>query len=166
MSIDSPDQCRQELSELLQAQLAKIGEVNAYLVELKSLLAQNDIEAINDSVSKSSLPIADIEVLEKNRNQLLIHYGFQGDKSGHEACIDWCDNNEGQLTKQYQSFTESLLQLQRSIQVNDLLANKGQDRVRRSVGILTGEDTSDKSNTYSKSGQARKGINKRSITLA
>ena len=166
MNTASPDQCRQELSQLLEVQLGKIDEVNAYLVTLKTSIAQNDIEAMNDSLSQTSLPITDIEALENNRNQLLVRYGFEVDKDGHEACIAWCDNLEGELSTQYQSLTGSLMKLQRSIQVNDLLVNKGQERIRRSVGVLTGQTNTAVSNTYSKSGQARTVINKRSITSA
>lgn len=166
MNAGSPELCRQELKQLLKMQLAKIDEVNAYLVELKTSIVENDIEAINDSLTKTSLPIADIEALEMNRNQLLIRYGFQADKDGQQKCIAWCDDSEAELSTQYQLLTDTLLKLQRSIQINDLLVNKGQDRIRRSVGILTGQTSSEKSNTYSKSGQTGYGTNKRSITLA
>ena len=166
MSTDSPEQCRQELSQLLQVQLSNIDEVNNYLVELKTSIAQNNIAAINDSLTQNSLPITDIEALDNHRNQLLIRYGFSADKDGQTACITWCDNNDGVLLNLYQSLTDSLIRLQRSIQVNDLLVSKGQDRIRRSVSLLTGQSNTDKSNTYSKSGQAGVAISKRSITLA
>ena len=55
MNTASPDQCRQELSQLLEVQLGKIDEVNAYLVTLKTSIAQNDIEAMKDKI-EADLP--------------------------------------------------------------------------------------------------------------
>ena len=62
--------------------------------------------------------------------------------------------------------SESLVQLQRSIQINALLVNKGQDRIRRSVSLLTGQVNNEKSSTYSKYGQTLGVTNKRSISQA
>lgn len=162
----SPNQCRQVLSQLLQAQQVKVDEVNHYLVELKTSIAQNDIEAINGTLSENNLPIGEIEDLENHRNQLLSQYGFEANTEGQAACIKWCDDSEGNLHKQFQLLSESLIQLQRSIQINALLVNKGQDRIRRSVSLLTGQANNEKSNTYSKTGQTYGAPNKRSISQA
>ena len=166
MSSALPNQCQQALSQLLQIQLTKVDEVNHFLVELKVSIAQNDIETINATLSENDLPIAEIEDLEYHRNQLLSQYGFEANKEGQAACIKWCDDNEGNLSKQYQLLSESLIQLQRSIQINALLVNKGQDRIRRSVSLLTGQVNDEKSSTYSKNGQTHSTANKRSISQA
>jgi flagellar biosynthesis/type III secretory pathway chaperone len=166
MSSASPSQCRAALSQLLQTQLAKADQVNHYLAELKTSIAQNDIEAINGTLSQNNLPLGEIEDLENHRNQLLSQYGFEANKEGQVSCIKWCDDNEGNLSKQYQLLSESLIQLQRSIQINALLVNKGQDRIRRSVSLLTGQVNNEKSSTYSKNGQTHAATNKRSISQA
>ena len=166
MSTASPNQCRQALRQLLQMQLTKIDEVDHYLVELKASIAQNDVEAINGTLSGNNLPIDEIEDLEKQRNQLLSQYGFEVNKEGQAACINWCDDSEGSLSNQYQLLSESLIQLQRSIQSNALLVNKGQDRIKRSVSLLTGQVNNEKSTTYSKNGQSHDASNKRSISQA
>lgn len=162
----SPDQCRQTLVQLLQTQITKVDEVNNYLVELKDSLARNDIEAIDGTLSENNLPVSEIENLEEHRNQLLGQYGFEANKEGQAACIKWCDDNEGSLSRQYQLLSESLTQLQRSIQINALLVNKGQDRIRRSVSLLTGQVDNEKSSTYSKNGQTYGTTDKRSISQA
>jgi flagellar biosynthesis/type III secretory pathway chaperone len=166
MSSTSLSQCRQALSQLLQTQLAKVDEVNHYLVELKASIVQNDVEAINGTLSENNLPIGEIEDLEKHRNQLLGQYGFDANNEGQAECIKWCDDNEGNLSKQHQLLSESLIQLQRSIQINALLVNKGQDRIKRSVSLLTGQVNNEKSSTYSKNGQSDDVSNKRSISQA
>jgi flagellar biosynthesis/type III secretory pathway chaperone len=166
MSSALPNQCQQALSQLLQIQLTKVNEVNRFLVELKVSIAQNDIETINATLSENDLPIAEIEDLENHRNQLLSQYGFKANKEGQAACIKWCDDNEGNLSKQYLLLSESLIQLQQSIQINALLVNKGQNRIRRSVSLLTGQVNDEKSSTYSKNGQTHGTANKRSISQA
>lgn len=166
MSSAMPKQCQQALSQLFQTQLARVDQINLFLIKLKASIAQNDTEAINTTLSENNLPISEIEEFENSRNQLLNQYGFEANIKGQTACIKWCDNNEGNLSKQYQLLSESLIQLQQSIQINALLVNKGQDRIRRSVSLLTGQVNNEKSSTYSKNGQTRDATNKRSITQA
>lgn len=166
MSSTSLTQCSQTLGQLFETELVKVNEVNDYLIELKTSIAQNDIEAIDDTLSEKSLPIDEIEGLENRRHQLLIQYGFDTNKEGQAACIKWCDDKEGNLSKQYQLLSESLTQLQRSIQINALLVNKGQDRIKRSVSLLTGQVNNENTSTYSKNGQTHGAINKRSISQA
>ncbi|MFT5658596.1 MAG: flagellar biosynthesis/type III secretory pathway chaperone [Gammaproteobacteria bacterium] len=166
MNNHSQDQCRHDLIRLLQAQLDKVQEVNTFLVELKASIAQNDIDAINAFLSHDSLPISEIEALEGQRNKILATYGFQSNNNAQQECIAWCDDSDASLSTQFKLFTEALLNLQRSIQVNDLLVSKGQERIRRSVQLLTGKADSEGSSTYSKSGQTRTGTDKRSITRA
>ena len=60
----------------------------------------------------------------------------------------------------------SLVDLQYLIQLNSLLVNKGQERVRRSIGILTGVGTSGTCKTYSKKGQAINPAGRRDIAIA
>jgi flagellar biosynthesis/type III secretory pathway chaperone len=161
-----PNECQQALSQLLQTQLAKVDEVNRFLVDLKASIAQNDVEAINVTLSEKNLPTGEIEGLENHRNKLLNQYGFEANKEGQAACIKWCDDEKGSLSEQFQLLSESLTQLQRSIQTNALLVKKGQDRIRRSVNLLTGQVNDGKSSTYSKNGQTHGANNKRSISQA
>jgi flagellar biosynthesis/type III secretory pathway chaperone len=159
-------QCQQALSQLFQTQLTRVDEINLFLIKLKASIAQNDTEAINTTLYENNLPISEIEEFENSRNQLLNQYGFEANIKGQTACIKWCENNEGNLSKQYQLLSESLIQLQQSIQINALLVNKGQDRIRRSVSLLTGQVNNEKSSTYSKNGQTNLTANKRSISQA
>jgi flagellar biosynthesis/type III secretory pathway chaperone len=166
MSLNSSNLCREALDQLLQTQLATVEEVNQYLVELKTSIARNDIGAINGTLAEHNLPINEIEKLENRRNQLLIQYGFEASNEGLTECIKWCDDNEYNLSKLYQLLTDSLIQLQQSIQINALLVNKGQDRIKRSVSLLTGQVSNEKSSTYTKNGQTHDTTNKRSISQA
>jgi flagellar biosynthesis/type III secretory pathway chaperone len=166
MSSAMPRQCQQALSQLFQTQLARVDELNLFLIRLKASIAQNDSEAINTTLSENNLPINEIEEFENSKNKLLNQYGFEVNIKGQAACIKWCDNDEGILSKQYKLLSESLIQLQESIQINALLVNKGQDRIRRSVNLLTGQVNNEKSSTYSKNGQTNLTANKRSISQA
>ena len=61
---------------------------------------------------------------------------------------------------------QNLFDLRHSIQINSLLVNKGQERVRRSIGILTGTSSTGTCKTYSEKGQAVDPAGRRDIAIA
>jgi len=159
------NQCRERLSELLQAQTEQITRANEYLLVIKNAIAADQLDKLQQSLTSPELAIEDIENLEQQRYQLLANYGFDQNPEGLEKCIDWCDDDQ-QLSELYQQLIASLVDLQHSIQLNSLLVNKGQERVRRSIGILTGVGTSGTCKTYSKKGQAINPAGRRDIAIA
>ncbi len=159
------NQCRQRMSELLQAQTERITQANEYLLVVKNAIAGDQLETLQQSLTSSDLPIEDIENLERQRYQLLTDFGFDQDPDGLEKCINWCDQDQ-LLSGLYQQLIASLMDLRQSIQINSLLVNKGQDRVRRSIGILTGVGTSGACKTYSNKGQAIDPAGRRDIAIA
>lgn len=159
------NQCRQRLSELLQAQTERITRANEYLLVIKNAIAGDQLENLQQSLTSPDLSIEDIENLERQRYQLLTDFGFDQDPAGLEKCINWCDQDQ-LLSGLYQQLIASLMDLRQSIQINSLLVNKGQDRVRRSIGILTGVGTSGTSKTYGNKGQAINPAGRRDIAIA
>lgn len=159
-------QCRDQLITLLQAQTTKVGIANEYLVNIKNAIAQNRIDALATTLENPTLPIDDIEQLEQQRYQLQHEFGFEKTHAGLEQCIDWCDSSDEQVSRLYQQLVQSLMTLQHSIQLNHLLVNKGKDRIRRSIGILTGLGQTDQVNTYTSRGEAGAGIGRRDIAVA
>ena len=165
MSQVSPQQCFQQLGELLQRQTADLDSINAFLSDIKTAIADGDTEQLNELLGHQRLPIAEIDDLESQRHRLLKLYGYEADRQGLLACISWCDQTQT-LDNQYQLFEQSLLRLQRSIQLNSLLINKGQKRIRQSLNLLTGQADNTSAATYSSSGQTQDLSNKRSIAQA
>ena len=162
---NTPQQCRSSLALLFEHQIEKLARINAYLGEIKDRIAQNDTPALSTLLAEQNLPINEIETLESQRYELLSNYGFEVGKAGMERCIDWCDSNN-QLQQLYETFTRELSQLRHSIQVNGLLVNKGQHRIRRSLHLLTGQGNADHPETYSSKGLTQDFPSRRSITLA
>lgn len=160
------NQCRHRLGELLQAQNDRITRANEYLMEIKNAIADNELDKLEQSLANPDLAIEDIEKLEQQRYQLLASFGFEQDADGLEKCIDWCDNEHKQLSGLNRQLVESLLDLRHSIQLNSLLVTKGQERVRRSIGILTGAGTSTTCKTYSNKGQEINPAGRRDIAVA
>ena len=158
-------QCRTALAQLLELQIEKIRAIDHYLREIKDRIAENDTLALNQLLIKQNLPINDIESFEKQRHKLLKDHGFEMNKTGVEQFIRWCDSNN-RLRQLYETFTQAVFELQHAIQVNGLLVNKGQDRIRRSLQLLTGQGSMDAPKTYSSKGLTQAYSNKRSITLA
>lgn len=165
MSQLSPQQCFQQLGELLQRQTADLENINDFLGDIKTAIVDGDTEQLNELLSHQRLPLAEMDDLESQRHRLLKLYGFEADRQGLLACISWCDQT-ARLSEQYQLFEQSLLRLQRSIQLNSLLINKGQKRIRQSLHLLTGQANNISAGTYSSSGLTQDLSNKRSIAQA
>ena len=161
----APEQCFHQLESLLQRQVSEIEELNAYLDDLKSAISGNDSNQLNQLVSQQRLPVAEIEELDNQRTQLLKHYGFDADRDGFIACIAWCDQ-AGSLEKEYDQFERALRRLQQSVQLNHLLVNKSQKRVRQSLHLLTCQTTVSHSSIYSASGVTVELSSKRSLAQA
>ena len=159
-------QCRQRLRELLQAQKDRIVRANEYLAKIKNAIAEGQLDNLQQSLKSPDLAIEDIEKLEKQRSRLLAEFGFEKNHDGLEKCIDWCDDDDEQLSKLYQQLIDNLFELRRSIQINSLLVNRGQQRVRRSIGILTGAGSSGICKTYGNKGQTIDPADRRGIAIA
>jgi flagellar biosynthesis/type III secretory pathway chaperone len=165
MSELSPQQCLHQLNTLLQRQVDKIMDLNSYLSDLKSAIAGDDSKQLNDLLSQQRLPTAEIEDLENQRSRLLKIYGYDADKDSLLACIEWCDQH-GALEETYKKFEKALQQLQHSVQLNHLLVNKCQKRIRQSLYLLTNQMTSDKPSTYSATGVTENPGSRRSLAQA
>ncbi len=161
-----PAECRARLIELMQEHVKCIESANDYLAEIKTAIAENRIDDLQQSLSGQVLPMAEIERLEGLRHELLTSYGFDSGDDGFKKCIAWCDDDAGQVDALYQQLVQKLLKLQRSIQLNSLLVSKGQERVRGSIGILTGSAVANQAKTYSSQGKTVTDGNRRDIAIA
>jgi len=158
-------QCREQLTALLEEHVQRISGASEYLAGIRQAIAENQLESLQESLAKPGFVVDDIEKLEQQRYQLLSDYGFSQDADGFEQCMAWCDDEEQRVSELYQQLIQNLVQLQHSIQVNSLLVNRGRDRVRRSLGILTGLGTSGTPKTYSSDGKLDPG-DSRDIAIA
>ena len=158
--------CRERLSELLQAQNDRISRANLYLDTIKNAIADNRLDDLQQSLTSPDLAIDEIEHLEQQRTELLAEFGFDRDNDGLEKCVAWCDDENSQLTGLYQQLIKNLFELRHSIQINSLLVNRGQERVRRSIGILTGVGDGGVGKTYSDKGQEINPAGRRDIAIA
>ena len=139
----SSTQCRAQLSELLETHISRIARANAYLAEIKKAIAENQLDALQQSLSQPDFSVEDIERLEQQRYQLLASYGFTRDSGGFRKCVEWCDDERKHVSELYLQLIKGLEQLQHSSQINSLLVTRGRDRVKRSLGILTGLGATD-----------------------
>ena len=159
-------QCREQLTALLEEHNQRITSASEYLAGIKQAIAENQLESLQQSLSKPDFAVEDIEQLEQQRHQLLSDYGFSQDAQGFEKCMAWCDDKDQQISGLYKQLVQNLVQLQHTIQINSLLVNRGRDRVRRSLGVLTGLGTSGSCKTYSSDGKALGSSDPRNIAIA
>lgn len=146
-------QCREQLTALLEEHIQRIAGASEYLADIKQAIAENQLESLQESLAKPGFAVDDIEQLEQQRYQLLSNYGFSQDAAGFEQCMAWCDDETQQVSELYQQLIQNLVRLQHSIQIHSLLVNRGRDRVRRSLGILTGLGSAGTGKTYSSDGK-------------
>ena len=158
--------CRKQLIELMRAHIVRIDQARAYLTEIKQAIAENRVEQLQQSLANPQFSLSEIEQLEQQRLELLSQHGFDRDHSGFEACLKWCDDSDGTVNALYQQLVASLVQLQQSIQLNHLLVNKGKERLRRSIGILTGLSHSNSCKIYGSNGEAQNTLGQRNIAIA
>lgn len=162
----TPEACRNQLGELLRTQIACIGDANDYLLAIRDAIASNRLEPLQQSLHEPRDTLERIESLEQQRQQLLTSCGFDAGDDAFGQCLRWCDDENGRLDTLYRQLIQDLTQLQRSIQLNCLLVSKGQDRVRRSIGILTGLGSSQGAKIYGKSGKTQNPGGRRNIAIA
>lgn len=159
-------QCREQLGELLETHISRIIRANDYLIEIKKAIAGNQLDTLQQSLSQPDFSVEDIERLEQQRYQLLSSFGFTKDSDGFQQCVNWCDDEQAHVAELYQQLIQELVQLQHSIQINSLLVTRGRDRVKRSLGILTGLGTAGNCKTYSSEGKALDPNGQRNIAIA
>ena len=158
--------CREALSALLARHVAQIGAANDYLRAVKQAITDNDLETLKHSLDRPDFDVAAIEALEDERHRLLEVYGFGTDFAGFERCIEWCDDPDGELADGYRQLVKGLVELQHSIQLNQLLVNRGKDRVRRSLCLLGGLGNAGQGKTYGSDGKAELPAGRRDIAIA
>ena len=159
-------QCREQLTALLEAHIARISSANDFLLAIKNAIAANQLENLQQSLANPELALDQIEQLEQQRHRLLSTYGFSENSDGFEKYVAWCDNEQGQVSGLYQQLIQGLVQLQHSIQLNNLLIARGQDRIRRSLGVLTGLGAMGNCKTYSSNGKTLSPAGQRDIAIA
>ena len=157
--------CREDLIKIFRRQTEKFLSLSANLVELKDIIAANDVAALNQVLQKDILPVDEINALEYERNQVLSIYGYDNNKDELKKCSAVCDRNK-EVEAEFLKANNALSQLQVSIQTNDLLINQSKNRVRRALHILTGQNNLEKTVTYTHSGETRDDAEKRAIARA
>lgn len=158
--------CHAALSALLARHVALIDAANAYLQGVRQAIAENDPESLQRTLEQPEFDVDAIEQLERERHGLLEAHGFGTDAGGFETCIDWCDDASGSVTGLYRQLVQGLVALQHSIQLNQLLVDRGKDRVRRSLCLLGGLGGAGHCKTYGSDGKARQADGRRNIATA
>lgn len=160
------DQCHTELKQLLTLHNARVDDAIEYLAQVKQAIADNQLEQLQDVLQEPTSVLEELQHLENQRLQLMSTCGFDQDQAGFSECLKWCDNAQESLDELYQRLVERLVKLQHSVQLNSLLVTKGQERVRRSIAILTGQGKVDQCKTYSSNGKTVDATGHRDIAVA
>ena len=159
------NQCRQQLASLLQQQIEETIKTNGFLVNIKDAIAENRLDAVSQQIDPPQVSFEKTEQLERQRQELMQTYGYATDREGLEHCIRWCDDQKGTLQALHGQLLDALAALERSLQISNLLVNKGKQRLQRALDVLTWQPAS--TNTYNASGTTESSnTGKRNIATA
>ena len=164
MNADNKQQCHLTLRKLLMGQIHQIKAINHYFSELRSAIAENKLDELNQLLDENKATNNEIQELEDARNRVLTQYGFENNVAGFEKCIALCDQNN-EIARHYQLFINELQELQKSIQVGRLLVVKGQEQTRRALQMLIGSGRAT-SMTYESNGTADHSADQRHLAQA
>ncbi len=159
------NQCREQLASLLRQQIDCTVATDSYLSELRQAIAENRLADLNQSIMQPQTSLQKTDELERQRRSLMESYGFSVDRAGLEHCISWCDDDSGTLHQLHLELLEKLTGLERSLQVSNLLVNKGKQGIAKALEVLTQQPATAK--TYTASGTTQSGSTlKRTIARA
>jgi flagellar biosynthesis/type III secretory pathway chaperone len=153
MNTDAKTKCRSAIKGLLLEQIRDIGELIVYFDSLKASIVENNITKLDLLLGQNLAPELQMDILTTKRKDILNQFEFDDDRNGIESAIKWCDQNSD-LARQYQLYTIQLSSLQRAIQVNRLLTIKGQEKIRQSLLLLSGNQQKPVS-TYASDGHSQ-----------
>ncbi|MFT5502426.1 MAG: hypothetical protein ACI845_001550 [Gammaproteobacteria bacterium] len=153
MNPDLKTQCRIALKGLLFDQIQDIGVLVVYFDSLKASIVENNITELNRLLEQNQASELEMDGLTAKRKAILDQFKFDDDRNGFESAINWCDQ-DSDLARQYQLYSIQLSSLQRAIQVNRLLTIKGQEKIRQSLLLLSGNQQKPVS-TYASDGHSQ-----------
>ncbi len=150
MTADNVINFPQQISLQLQKQLDLINGYIAYLDDIKHTVSINDVEKLNRLLEDNEPNLHLIEQAQQRQGSLLESSGYSNDNAGLEQFIS--EHNLPALREIKDALGARLQQLEKSLLVNDLLIRKNQTRVRQSIRLLSGQETTEAATTYSREG--------------
>ncbi|MBL7005278.1 MAG: flagellar protein FlgN [Gammaproteobacteria bacterium] len=165
MSALNQQHCFKQFKLLLTTQIDSLVSTTNYLLEIKTSIQNNDLEALQQLIKSNNIPLAKIERLENERLTLTQKCGFKADKSGFKECIIANDNQQKTLDSLQAELFNVMQELKKATEVNHLLVSQNKNRIDKSLSILTGiSQTSNQ--TYSVSGIKEEGKHSRPLAVA
>lgn len=133
-----PGQCRAQLAELLDRQLADADAFRQVLEQERDALGLGDVAAI-DSASQRKLELS--ERLQALRQELA---GFvdgifaESAPTSLRQAISWADDADGSLEQRCETLEARLAECQQLNDSNGLVVEKRKAQVRRALEVLKG----------------------------
>lgn len=149
----TPEATQSTTQQLLTFMQEQIDQVNGYLQLLDSIkqcVISNDVDELNRLLTQGRHQPDAIENTRQQQYTLLQSCGYAENEAGLRSFIK--DNPNPVLVETRQRLTTQLEQLDKSLLVNGLLITKNQQRVRQSIQILSGHESSNPPSTYSRQG--------------
>ncbi len=154
--IQGPDQFALALRRLLEAQLARAGQLADLLVRERQALESGQAADLDEVTSAKPGLLSELEQLGSEQRALLEQLEFESSPSGLRLALSWCDRN-GVLEQLQQDVIERISQCRERNGQNGLMVQHRIGYVRRALGALSGGDNSD-ALTYGRDGRQHGGL--------
>ncbi len=133
-----PDQIREELYALIEAELATARTVEEALREEHQALTGNDAPGLEQAVKTKTERLGELAGLAERRTALLEASGYSGDPQGLDACIRHNDAKR-KLATLWQEFSHVLEQCKRQNQINAGIVELSQQHIEQALNLLRGQ---------------------------
>lgn len=159
-------QCSRHIEHNFNLQIDQVSSYIQYLSDIKTAISKNDTPKLTELLESQQLKPEVIEQTQNQQAKILTQYGFEVSKNGLNNCIQNC-NNSTQLEDLHEKLIQKLAELEKALIVNALLVKKGQLRVKQSIRILSGHNSSNAVSGYTRQGGVDNNEeNKHSLALA
>ena len=143
------DTCRTELHDLLHAEYACAGQLNALLSAEAEALITRDVDALECLVTGKHNLVLELGRLEDRMQQLLQSAGFGSERADVEACLNWCDD-KGRLMKGWKLLLDRIQRAQHQNRINGATLESTRSHAQQALAVLRGQ--SPESPLYNTSG--------------
>ena len=141
-----------QISEHLVMQTKQVQSFIQHLDAIKDSVTSNNLEQLNSLITQTPEYFRNLEAIQSQLVATLSANGFNDIQNGLQNFIQRHDDASQHLYNLKTTLNKHIKVLEKTLLVNDLLVRKNQQRIKQSIRILSGHETSQNPGTYSSKG--------------
>ena len=141
-----------QISDHLVMQTKLVESFIQHLEAIKESVTSNNLEQLNNLITQTPDFFKNLETIQSQLVATLSVNGFNDIQNGLQSFIQRHDDVSQHLFNLKTTLNKNIEVLEKTLLVNDLLIRKNQQRIKQSIRILSGHETSQSPGTYSSKG--------------